>query len=122
MSDDTMRQIDKLRGAVINAARVILYTDRLGYPNPNGERRQAQRDDLWAISTKEVDKIESLISSEVVAVLEELEHDIHHKIRVTNIQGYAALTNGQYIKVPNMESALTTIKQRYQDPLKEKEK
>ena len=58
---DIDRKIDELYKVVRNNSRVILYNDAIGRPDEDGRREQVSRDDMWAISTEELNSILALI-------------------------------------------------------------
>lgn len=52
--DRAVAEAERIYKAVRNDSRVILYNDPMGRPDEDGWRDQASRDDLWAISTEEL--------------------------------------------------------------------
>lgn len=58
------KELQELYRQVRNNSRVILYTDVMGKPDEDGKREQTSRDDLWAISTAELDKFMQLITAD----------------------------------------------------------
>lgn len=62
-SYDDADEVNKLYKQVRNNSRVILYTDVMGRPDEDGQREQVSRDDMWAISTSELNAFKALIHS-----------------------------------------------------------
>lgn len=58
------------------------------------------------------DYIDELVSGSVNEALNMLKADIEHRIKVTSVQNVEPLSNGQYIKVPNMLSAIEDVRKR----------
>ena len=58
------KELRELYKQVRNNSRVILYTDVMGRPDEDGYREQVSRDDMWAISTAELDKFVELITAD----------------------------------------------------------
>lgn len=56
--------------------------------------------------------IDALVHQEIRAVLGRLEDNINTNTPITSVQNIGALSNGQYIKVPNMKKAIQKEKDR----------
>lgn len=88
------KELRELYKQIRNNSRVILYNDVIGRPDEDGNREQTFRDDLWAISTAELDKFVELITADrkrvaLEARIDELEHIkiLHRKEVYTTISG-----------------------------------
>lgn len=53
-------EIQQLYKNVRNNSRMILYNDQIGRPDEDGDRNECHRDDLWAISTEELNRFREL--------------------------------------------------------------
>lgn len=67
----------------------------------------------FANNSAAVDYTMGLINSEVLRVLSELEEDITHRVDVVTVQGFKVPADGQYIKVPNILSAIQAKRKEY---------
>ena len=59
-SSDELRELYK---TVRHNSRMILYNDPIGRPDDDNQREQVGRDDMWAVSTEELDRFMQLIES-----------------------------------------------------------
>ncbi len=66
------KAIEKIYKTIRNNSRMILYSDPIGRPGEDGKREQVTRDDLWAISTDELEKICELFDQEKQALIKEI--------------------------------------------------
>ena len=56
--------------------------------------------------------VDNKIKERANEALDMLKADIEHRIKVTSVQNVEPLSNGQYIKVPNMLSAIEDVRKR----------
>lgn len=67
-SQEDMEELNRLYKTVRNNSRMILYTDQIGRPDEDNQREQVSRDDLWAISTEELNQFRKLVENQSQAI------------------------------------------------------
>lgn len=106
-------QIDEIYKAVRNNSRVILYTDPIGRPDEDGHREWSHRDDLWAISTSELDRIRTLITEARIDELEIVSHGetcVFHQAQGMQGDGFNCICKHPYTK-KRIEERIAQLKQ-----------